>query len=140
MLRVIVLLLCFCLPVFGHTVNLAWNPVIQNTGGGSIPSSDITYSVFRGQCLVPYQTTQGAVINASCMTTMPLASIGTTSAPSYSDTTVLAGESYEYYVEALCEDTTSSVCLYLSESGPSNTAVTTVAPSAPSGLNAPLVQ
>lgn len=112
-------------PAFAHSATLSWTD--------SVTPGVVSYDVYRAQCTVPYSNVGGVFENVTCSFIGSPSLIGSTSSSGLVDTAISAGQSYEYYVTAVC----GSGCTGMS--GPSNTVVITVAPAPPTNPVVPSV-
>jgi hypothetical protein len=124
--------LVFSFPVRSqsHSATLSWVD--------SVTSGVVSYDVYRVQCTVPYSNVGGSFPNKACSYTGSFSLMGNTSGSGFVDSSISAGQSYEYYVTAVCGSSCSAGAGAMS--GPSNTVVITVAPYAPTNMKAPSVQ
>lgn len=124
----LILGLVFSFPVKAqHLATLSW--INSTTPGVSF------YDVYKVQCNAPYSNVGGSFQNATCPYTGSPSVIGTASGSSFVDSNISAGQSYEYYVTAVCGPSCPTGVSGMSS--PSNTVVITVAPDAPTNVIVP---
>jgi len=113
-----------------HSATLFWT--------NSVTPGVTSYDVYRVQCTAPYSSVGGVFENVTCAYTGSVTFLASNVNSGFVDSSISAGQSYEYYVTAVCGSSCSAGAGAMS--GPSNTVVITVAPYAPTNMKAPSVQ